>query len=83
MKLDIERKRVQYKLSLTYCCAILKYCDVTLHTVDPMDKTCKYCTAEVLEGTSTLCCHNGKIKLTEFVVCNELKVLIEENDHVT
>lgn len=90
LKIDIERTRVQDKLPMTYCCARLlqKDCDVTKHSVGPMNKICKYCGAklfslEVSEGSSSLCCHKGKINVPEVVVCDELKTLLERNDNTT
>lgn len=84
---DINRKRAQERLPNSYCCAYLLRTDneVQTHTVGPMTQICRYCHAklfrgELLEGSSSICCHKGKIKLPEVVVCDELKNLITAND---
>ena len=84
---DINRKRAQGKLPATYCCAKLLHSDneVQTHTVGAMDQVCTYCSAklfvgELLQGSSSICCHKGKVKLPEVHVSDDLKALIERND---
>lgn len=87
---EIDARIRQHKLPKTYCSArlLLPEEQIELHSVGDMDKICKHCSAmlyagEVSDGSSSICCHKGKISLPPVTVPNELRSLIEQNDSKT
>ncbi|XP_055845576.1 uncharacterized protein LOC129915415 [Episyrphus balteatus] len=87
---EINRRRSQDKLAVSYCCAWILHNDNEVQTVfvGYMNITCIHCSAklfplEVVSGSSNICCHKGKVTLPEVTVCDELRNLIEANNENT
>lgn len=87
--LTIIQKRITEKLSSTYCEARFHNDDFTEGSnIGNMDFICKFCDAmlfqsEVVDNSSQICCHKGKIKLEKIQIPPILQKILEKNDEDT